>query len=328
VKEKSSLLSDSEIFDFKDILVPRIQAVETTKNGPVAKISVQMNPFSLLGDYEKIKIVVNGTGYTSQGIKVALTNADGTVKKDINGYESYEFRDRLDFTKTTTGLRFEFPLSALKETDNTLLIENGNSAKSSELVRFDLASSAIRTTSVESGMKDESVTFAPAEKTLFEYDPVGGSGSTASLGTFQLGDLKNGVRYRFSAKFALKSPKNPFARLAFQNSARSGVVASEGDETTFALVEEGLGGTLPLSYETVVQLNPAWATEGGEGFELREFRLERLASSGFETVFQGVPLKGAVSHLSEFPGCFDALADFCGKNGLPKDASAKFSFVF
>ncbi len=328
MKEKSSLLSDSEIFDFKEVLVPKIQAVETIKNGPVGKISVHMNPFSLLGDYEKIKIVLNGTGYTSQGIKAALINADGTVKKDINGHESYEFQDRLDFTKTTTGLRFEFPLSALKETDNALLIENGNSGKSSELVRFDLASSVIRGTSMESGSKNESVTFVPAEKTLFEYDPVGGSGSTVSLGTFQLGDLKNGVRYRFSAKFALKSPKNPFARFLFQSSGRAAAVAPDGDETTFTLTEEGLGGTMPLSYETTVQLNPAWLTEGGEGFELREFRLERLESSGFKAVFQGVPLKGAVSHFSEFPGCFDALADFCGKDGLPKDAFAKFSFAF
>lgn len=325
-KEKSSMLYDSETVDLASLLMPKITSVDTVVGGAATTVKVNVNPASLYGDYEKLTIVLNGTGLTARGTKTTLKNADGTVKTDLYGNELYEFLNKQEFHKTNAGLEFMIETDRLKKTGNTIALKNANSGRDSTEAVFDLNASA-NSGSASGSAKKESFAFTPATQQPPAADPVMSSSRDVTLGSLVLTDLDPNEYYRVTAKFNVSTAYNPFMRI----SAGWAPVVEYGDDyggTTFEFTDEKLGSAIQKEFPLSIGVSDFLADGTKTTMRWKEVKLEKTTGEGWKTVFTGEGQKGTFVHSVTWGKCFDGNTDVCGKNGMPTESNATFSFAF
>lgn len=281
-KEKASMLYDTETVDLSSLLMPKITSVNTVVGGAATTVKVNVSPASLYGDYEKLTIVLNGSGLTARGTKTSLKNADGTVKTDMHGNELYEFVNKLEFHKTNAGLEFMIETDRLKKTGNTVAIKNGNSGRESTEATFDLNSSA-NSGGASGNAKKESFAFTPATQQAPAADPVMQSSRDVTLGNLVLSDLDPNEYYRVTAKFNVSTAYNPFMRIA----AGAAPVVEYGDDyggTTFEFTDEKLGSAIQKEFPLSVGLSDFLADGTKTAIRWKEVKLEKTTGEGWKTV--------------------------------------------
>ncbi|MDQ1344185.1 MAG: hypothetical protein QG650_905 [Patescibacteria group bacterium] len=325
VKEKNSSLYDSKTVDLSDILFPKITAVKTVPSGAVTNFQIDVNPVSLYGDYEKIDIDINGTAYTARGVKTAVKNADGTVKKDIQGNETYEFVNRIDFKKTSAGLEFSFPSDKLKESGNTIKIKNGNSGQESGTLTFSPGKAA-GSESASSVATKEAVSFQAIPSNVPSYDPVLAPSREVSLGNLLLGNLDPSAYYRITAKFSIAGTFNPFSTA---KAGSSRIVTDGGTtETVFEITEEGAGKTISKSIPVSVGLSDFLASEKALSMEWKSIKLEKAKDGQWTTAASAEAAKGSILQTVKWGNCFDGSTDVCGKDGMPEESKSSVIVTF
>lgn len=324
IKDKNSFLYDTASVDLSKYVVPNVASVETVPGQLSTNFKIAVDPVSISGDYEKLSFAINGTKYTSRGVKTPRKNASGTVLKDMYGNELYDFTDKLEFRKTTTGLEFSFPTEKLKKTGNTFELTNGNSELSSQEVVFDLGKPAFPAKPLPSGK--ETLKFDAGTSETKPVDPVARPNRDAMLGTFSLGDLDAGAYYRFTARAFVPGTYGTFASATVGNPEVHSYPTDGGVVYEFA--EEGLGASIQRSYAFTVRLSDFLATGKTTAIEWKAADLERADGDGFRKIASAAGTKGSFVHTAEWNACADASTETCGANGLPAEPTSIFEFAF
>lgn len=153
------------------------------------------------------------------------------------------------------------------------------------------------------------------------------SSRDVTLGNLVFSDLDPNEYYRITAKFNVSTKYNPFMRIA----AGAAPVVEYGDDfggTTFEFSDEKLGSAIQKEYPLSVGLSDFLADGTKTAMQWKEVKLEKTTGEGWKTVLTGESQKGTFVHSATWGKCFDGNTDVCGKNGMPAESNATFSFAF